>query len=197
MRRFAIVCGFTLAALPAYAAEPTGEWAVANGHAHVRIENCGAALWGAISWEEKPGGRDTENPDPDKRNRPTLGMPILLNMAQTEANRWEGDVYNAENGRTYSASISLVDPNTLHIEGCVLGFLCGGENWSRVPADENQSAQAGGARQPGAARTNGSARSTRPAPRGTTGAGRSADTGSTAQPIDVCSRVSDVSGRPH
>ena len=30
------------------------------------------------------------NPDPKLRNRPTLGMPILIDMAPTKPNKWEG-----------------------------------------------------------------------------------------------------------
>ena len=59
-------------------------------------------------------------------------MPILLDMTPTKPNKWDGQVYNSKNGKTYSANISLFDPNTLRIQGCVLGFLCGGENWTRV-----------------------------------------------------------------
>lgn len=121
-----------LLASRALAAEPTGEWLVAEGVAQIRIEQCEDALWGVVSWEKRPGGRDTENPDPAKRSRPTLGMPVLFAMKQTRPNLWEGEVYNAQNGRTYSASISLIDADTLRIQGCVLGFLCGGENWTRA-----------------------------------------------------------------
>ena len=69
-------------------------------------------------------------------------MPILINMKQTEPNRWEGEVYNAENGKTYTSNISLVKDDVLRIEGCVWGILCGGENWTRVtpPKDEAEPA---------------------------------------------------------
>ena len=63
-------------------------------------------------------------------------MPILLDMTPTRANKWEGQVYNSQNGKTYSANISLSDPNTLRIQGCVLGFLCGGESWTRVETND-------------------------------------------------------------
>ena len=59
-------------------------------------------------------------------------MPILLAMAPTRPNRWEGEIYNSNNGKIYSSNISMVNENTLKLEGCVLGFLCGGENWTRV-----------------------------------------------------------------
>jgi uncharacterized protein (DUF2147 family) len=112
---------------------PVGEWEVENGLAHIRIVSCGTGLWGVISWTKGPPGIDEHNPDPAKRTRSMLGMPILINM-QPGDNQWDGEVYNAENGGTYTSNISLVSPDQLRIEGCVLGgLLCGGETWKRVP----------------------------------------------------------------
>jgi uncharacterized protein (DUF2147 family) len=106
-------------------ADPTGEWMVEKGYAKVRIENCGNALWGAVSWEQKPGV-DSKNPDPIKRTRPTLGMPVLLDMKPVESNKWVGQIYNSEDGQTYSSNISMgSSPDILLVRGCVLGFLCG------------------------------------------------------------------------
>jgi uncharacterized protein (DUF2147 family) len=124
---------FTTAAAAAAAPPPgpLGEWAVEGGVAHVEIENCGGQLWGIVSWEKSPG-TDSNNPDPAKRTRPTLGMPILLGMTPAEPNRWDGEIYNSNDGKTYSAHIGLVNSDTLRVEGCVLGFLCGGQNWTRV-----------------------------------------------------------------
>src|SRR5262245_37056773 len=112
---------------PALAAEPIGEWLVADQTAHIKIDNCGDGLWGVVSWEKDPGGKDENNPDPSKRERPTLGLPVILNMkAKATRARWEGEIYNAENGKTYSGRISLINDDSLKIEGCVLGLLCGG-----------------------------------------------------------------------
>jgi len=90
-------------------------------------------MWGVVAWEKLSGGRDTNNPDASKQNRPTLGMPILLDMKKTAgADQWEGHVYNAKDGQTYSSTIRPLGPDQLEIKGCVLGFLCGGETWTRV-----------------------------------------------------------------
>jgi hypothetical protein len=60
-------------------------------------------------------------------------MPILLDMKKKPGvDSWEGQVYNAKDGQTYSSSITPTDADHLEIRGCVLGFLCGGETWSRV-----------------------------------------------------------------
>jgi uncharacterized protein (DUF2147 family) len=118
----------------ASAAEPTpiGDWRVKDGYANIRIDNCGGKLWGVVAWEKEPGF-DKQNPDPAKKGRPILGMPILMAMAPAGPNKWEGEIYNSQNGSMYSANISLLDESTLKLQGCVLGgIFCGGENWTRV-----------------------------------------------------------------
>jgi uncharacterized protein (DUF2147 family) len=118
---------------PALALDPTGDWRVADGVANIRVAQCNGSMWGAVAWEQTPGGRDTHNPDVSKQNRPTLGMPILIDMKKkASADIWEGRVYNAKDGQYYSSTIKPVDPDHLEIQGCVLGFLCGGETWTRV-----------------------------------------------------------------
>lgn len=117
----------------AHAADPTGDWRVADGVANIRVAQCNGSMWGAVSWEKQPGGRDENNPDVSKKNRPTLGMATLINMKKTAgAEQWEGQVYNAKDGQMYSATITPVGTDQLEIKGCVLGFLCGGETWTRV-----------------------------------------------------------------
>jgi uncharacterized protein (DUF2147 family) len=194
-------CGLLLAATPSYAAPaPTGEWVVANGHGHVRIENCGGALWGVVSWEERPG-HDTENPDPALRGRPTLGMPILLDMKPTTVNnwgnteqRWKGEVYSPENGKTYSASIWLTSPNTMRIEGCVLGgIFCGGQEWTRVP----QAASTAPSRPKSGKTTARTASKSTPKTRGSGNKSVAAAEEGSGSSIDVCSRVSELAGRSH
>jgi uncharacterized protein (DUF2147 family) len=123
----------TMSATPALAADPTGDWKVADGVAHIRVAECSGNMWGVVAWEQEAGGFDENNPDVSKRTRPTLGMPILINMKKkASADQWEGEVYNAKDGKTYSSTIKPVGSDKLEIQGCVLGFLCGGETWTRV-----------------------------------------------------------------
>jgi uncharacterized protein (DUF2147 family) len=132
MRRIGFATFLSLVSTAALAAEPTGEWTVEDGVARVRIEKCADKYWGVISWEQKPGGIDTQNPDPAKRGRPTMGMPILLGMAAApDGSRWEGEIYNSQNGKTYKSKIYLSSPDVLRVEGCVAFVLCGGQNWKR------------------------------------------------------------------
>jgi uncharacterized protein (DUF2147 family) len=127
-------CGAVLAGFgTAFAADPTGDWKVADEVANIRVAECNGSMWGVVAWEKTPGGRDKNNPDVSLQSRPTLGMPILLNMKKKPgADQWEGQVYNAKDGKLYSSTIKPVGPDQLEIQGCVLGFLCGGETWTRV-----------------------------------------------------------------
>ena len=154
-----VLCsGIVLAAglAPALAADPTGDWRVADGVANIRVAQCNGSMWGAVAWEKEPGGRDKNNPDVSKQNRPTLGMPILIEMKKKPAvDQWEGQVYNAKDGQFYSSTIKPVGPDQLEIQGCVLGFLCGGETWTRVagpiPSSPVNSMAKGGSRTTGSA----------------------------------------------
>jgi uncharacterized protein (DUF2147 family) len=117
----------------AFAADPTGDWKVADGVAHIRVAECNGSMWGAVSWEQTPGGRDLNNPDVAKQSRPSLGMPILIDMKKKPGvDQWEGQVYNAKDGKFYQSTIKPVGTDQLEIQGCILGFLCGGETWTRV-----------------------------------------------------------------
>ena len=136
--RLAIYTGIILAGgyvglTPALAADPTGDWRVADAVANIRVAQCNGSMWGAVSWEKQPGGRDENNPDASKKTRPTLGMATLIDMKKKPgADQWEGQVYNAKDGQLYSATITPVGTDQLEIKGCVMGFLCGGETWTRV-----------------------------------------------------------------
>ena len=117
----------------ALAADPTGDWKVADGVANIRVAQCSGNMWGVVAWEKVPGGKDKNNPDVAKQSRPTLGMPILIEMKKKPGvDAWEGQVYNAKDGQLYSSTIKPVGADQLEIQGCVLGFLCGGETWTRV-----------------------------------------------------------------
>jgi uncharacterized protein (DUF2147 family) len=127
-----------MASAAAQTADPLGEWLVEDGSARIKVVSCPAAatnqpptLWGVIWAETKPGA-DSHNPDPSMRNRPMLGVPILINMKQTEANKWEGKIYDANGGSLYDSHISVTRNDMLAVRGCMGVIFCGGQDWKRV-----------------------------------------------------------------
>jgi uncharacterized protein (DUF2147 family) len=93
-----------------------GEWLDADGKAKINIQPCGGdAVCGKVSWSREGGG---------------IGTQVVNNMKPAGPNRWEGTITNPENGKTYQSSITL-QGSSLKVEGCVMGFLCGGQTWTR------------------------------------------------------------------
>lgn len=156
-RRHRCLC-FTLTGLAVLASGaaaapqgPVGTWRVEDGKAVIRIVDCGGKYWGVVAWEKSPG-LDKRNPNPALKSRPTLGIPVLLGMTADRPGQWSGRIYNAEDGQTYESHMTLAG-DTLRVEGCVLGFMCGGETWSRTAP-----AAAENANRPPARATSGSGR---------------------------------------
>jgi uncharacterized protein (DUF2147 family) len=141
MMRTLVLSGSILLAVTASAAaqtaDPVGEWLVEDGSARIKVVSCPGApsqqptLWGVI-WAETQPGADSKNPDPSMRNRPMLGVPILINMKQTEANKWEGKIYDANGGSLYDSHISVTRNDMLAVRGCMGVIFCGGQDWKRV-----------------------------------------------------------------
>jgi hypothetical protein len=84
------------------------------------------------------------------RSRNIVGLQFIT-MKPAGKNRWEGEIYNAKDGKTYSGNLTLADANTLKIQGCVMGFLCGGETWTRTKCDEPAASAPAAKRPQGAA----------------------------------------------
>jgi len=111
---------------------PIGEWLVEDNSAQIRIEECGGNLCGYVAQSKTPNDTDAKNSNPALRNRPVIGLPILIDMKPGKS-RWDGNIYNPKDGSTYTAHMSMRNANTLRVEGCALGGLfCGGQNWKRV-----------------------------------------------------------------
>ena len=169
------------------AADPTGDWKVADGVANIRVAQCSGNMWGVVAWEKVPGGKDANNPDVAKQSRPTLGMPILIDMKKKPGvDAWEGQVYNAKDGQLYSSTIKPVGADQLEIQGCVLGFLCGGETWTRagppIPSSPANSMAKGAPKGPAGALPKTAAPAPAPAAPKTTGAANPAPVSPPATP---------------
>lgn len=115
-----------------------GTWLSADGSTKVRITNCGGKLCGRVVWLSDPLGNDGKpktdkyNKDVSQRSRPLLGVPVVQGMAPNGENKWSGEIYNADDGNIYQAHVTVLSANTMNVQGCVLGFLCQSQKWTRA-----------------------------------------------------------------
>jgi uncharacterized protein (DUF2147 family) len=129
-----------IAIAPALAADPLGTWLTGDKKGKIRIVNCAGAICGTLVWIAEPIDPDTNQPKLDKNNsnaslqsRPLLGIPIVLSMKPAGGDKWEGQVYNAQDGGTYTGSFTLTSANTAELKGCVMGgLICKGQTWTRT-----------------------------------------------------------------
>jgi len=131
----------TLCAIaPAAAGDPGGKWLTQDGKAVVNIARCGAAVCGTIVSLKEPNDPQTGKPKTDghnqdaaKRSRPIIGLQMFDMKPSGTADRWDGQVYNAEDGKTYTGSLTLTGATTLDLQGCALaGLICKTQTWTRA-----------------------------------------------------------------
>lgn len=124
-----------------------GVWEVQTGDGHIEILRCGDTYCGSIVWLKESvyppddtcgmTGKpmvDRENPRKEFRRRPLVGLQIMVGYIFRGNNLWdEGNIYNTENGRTYSSRISLKSRGVLELRGYIGVPLLGGSTlWKRV-----------------------------------------------------------------
>ena len=125
----------------AAAADPTGIWMKPDSERPARIEvrKCGGSkLCAKIIWLENANDsrgkplRDVRNSDPSQRGRAILGLPLFSGFSPSGPNAWAGQIYNPEDGNTYSATLTLVSRKQIVLKGCkAFGLLCGQKTWVR------------------------------------------------------------------
>ena len=105
-------------------ADATGNWKDPENGAILAFGDCDGDLCGKIAVPSSPGKKDVSNPDPAKQSAPLAGLTIL-DHAKAQANgSWKGDLYNADDGKTYAGYITLLAPGKLQLKGCALIVFC-------------------------------------------------------------------------
>jgi uncharacterized protein (DUF2147 family) len=122
-----IVLAFSFAlGEPARAATPNdvaGDWATPGLGAVVRLGACpddGERLCGRLIWAW----------DPSRVQRGSIGGQMLHDFAWRDGAWVDGEVFNPQDGRTYSGSIRL-DGDVLRLRGCA-GPFCQTQVWRRL-----------------------------------------------------------------
>lgn len=148
MRTVSIVKTLTLAALtlsallmPAEAANPgdvVGTWLTEGGKSRIQIRQQGNSLTGKMIWLKEPlrDGKpklDRNNESPALRTRALLGLTLIQGFVFKNGHWEEGKIYNPEDGKTYSCTLTLKDPSTLEVRGYVMNPILGKTQvWKRV-----------------------------------------------------------------
>jgi uncharacterized protein (DUF2147 family) len=97
--------------------------------------------FGKITWLKEPNFEgapkvDRNNPDPNKRNQPIIGLVFMRNFEFNGKNGWTGGkIYDSRTGNTYNCELTLLDPQTIKLRGFVgYSWMGMGKSvkWTRV-----------------------------------------------------------------
>ena len=126
--------------------EILGVWTTTDDKSKVEIFQQNEKLKGKIislkepNWpandEKGMGGKpknDRNNPDPNLRDKPIIGLEFMSGFIYSGKKRWDGGkIYDPENGKTYKCKMTLVSTNRLDVRGFIGISLIGRtEVWTR------------------------------------------------------------------
>lgn len=131
-----LLIAFTLASLGSTAvADPIGVWRTPVG-GQVAVERCGAGLCGRLLSSPQiaanPNVLDSQNRETGLRDRKLKGLQILSGFSGGPDSWTGGQIYNPQDGKTYSGSIVLTTRDSLILRGCVVAPFCRSQTWARV-----------------------------------------------------------------
>ena len=110
-----------------------GLWLNPENGSNVELYKCGADSLCAKLTKVTDGQKtDDKNPDPAKRSQPIVGLVIMEGAKKSGDGKWAGTLYNRENGKSYSGTITVKSRNAVDLSGCVALVLCRTATWTRI-----------------------------------------------------------------
>ena len=129
-----LAMAFSCGSVAAQSAEDAfGLWLNPENGSNIEFYKCGGdGLCAKLTKVTDGQTADDKNPDPAKRTQPIIGLVIMENAKKSGANKWSGTLYNRENGKSYSGSITVKSKDAVDLSGCVALVLCRAVTWTRI-----------------------------------------------------------------
>lgn len=109
-----------------------GTWLNPDNGSNIEMYKCGDLLCAKIVSVKDGQKTDDKNPDTAKRSAAIQGLVIMSDGKRSGDNKWQGSLYNRENGKTYSGTITVKSKDAIDLSGCVAAILCRTVTWTRV-----------------------------------------------------------------
>jgi len=106
-----------------------GEWRNTRNTVHLRVQPCGAALCGTVTW-----AADQQRADAKKGSgRELIGSALLRDLRKGNDGNWHGKVFVPDINSTATATVIQLNGNLIRVSGCTLfGLACRTQHWHRL-----------------------------------------------------------------
>lgn len=110
-----------------------GVWYNQEKDAQIELFKCGEKYCGKVVWLKEPnypeGSQDGvpgtpkldhNNPKPEMKKAPLIGLQIMHDFVFAGGNMWTGGrIYDPENGKIYRGKITFISPHQLNLRGFI------------------------------------------------------------------------------
>jgi uncharacterized protein (DUF2147 family) len=106
----------------------SSEWRNPSNSVHIRITPCGDdRMCGTVIWASDKAKADARRGGTDK----LVGANLFREFRQVAPGQYKGRVFVPDMNRTFSGQMR-VEGNAMIGKGCVLGFICKSQTWTRI-----------------------------------------------------------------
>jgi uncharacterized protein (DUF2147 family) len=91
----------------------SGRWITQSGNLEIEIAPCGEALCGTTV--KILANHSMSSPGVEDSNPARPGLEVLRDLAPDGENRWDGHIFNRENGKTYRCRLTLLSSGDLEV----------------------------------------------------------------------------------
>ncbi len=114
-----------------------GRWRTEKRNGIVELAPCGSAICGKVldgaPLRANPDQRDVRNRDAALRARRVMGLRVLEGFTGGPRTWTGGPMYDPDTGDGASSGyLTLLNPDTLQVKGCIVAFLCRTQTWTRI-----------------------------------------------------------------
>ncbi|MCW3846204.1 DUF2147 domain-containing protein [Sphingomonas sp. LB-2] len=106
-----------------------GDWRNTKNTVHLRVEPCGQALCGTVTW-----AADQQRADARKGSgKDLIGSALLRDLRRGGDGKWRGKIYIPDIDTTASATVTQINDDQILVSGCTfLGVICRSQHWHRI-----------------------------------------------------------------
>ena len=123
----ALAAALALAAANSFAGSIEGHWMHPEQTVIIRLEPCGEAICGTVTWATERAQRDAR-----KGVDRLIGAQLLTGFRPNSKGVWKGKIFVPDYDLRVSGKIQPFEANRLKVSGCALGgLLCRTQVWTR------------------------------------------------------------------